>query len=266
MTSVLGDTRRGFSAASLRPPISAPGGLPLLPGPLASLFLLAPHSGPLSPLPPQPCPLRHRTYLCARAPLPSANCLGWASFWPLWLCQTPPWGQGQGEAWADSGGDLRARAWGSVTSLCIQVCKPPAPHLSSGVRVCFSQQHPRPRSVSCRSFLRHSGLFHRSVCGGPVRAPRCHNLLKCTHSEFQRLETETRGHLLASGLAGRGRGWQTPAPASDTGNLSRAWEGEQEMEQFGRAKGWLRLRQLHRHLQRDSEWREELVGCQDGCG
>lgn len=266
VTSVLGDTRRGFSAASLCPPISAPGGLPLLPGPLASLFLLAPHSGPLSPLPPQPCPLRHRTYLCARALLPSANCLGWASFWPLWLCQTPPWGQGQGEAWADSGGDLQARACGSVTSLCIQVCKPPAPHLSSGVRVCFSQQHPRPRSVFCRSFLRHSGLFHRSVCGGPVRAPRCHNLLKCTHSEFQRLETETRGHLLASGLAGRGRGWQTPAPASDTGNLSRAWEGEQEMEQFGRAKGWLRLRQLHRHLQRDSEWREELVGCQDGCG
>lgn len=254
------------------PPLCAPPSLPRAVSPCFLALLRLCSSWPLTPA---PCPLSllsparsasHRTYLCARAPLPSANCLGWASFWPLWLCQTPPWGQGQGEAWADSGGDLRARAWGSVTSLCIQVCKPPAPHLSSGVRVCFSQQHPRPRSVSCRSFLRHSGLFHRSVCGGPVRAPRCHNLLKCTHSEFQRLETETRGHLLASGLVGRGRGWQTPAPASDTGNLSRAWEGEQEMEQFGRAKGWLRLRQLHRHLQRDSEWREELVGCQDGCG
>lgn len=75
---MLGDTRRGFSAASLRPPISAPGGLPLLPGPLASLFLLAPHSGPLSPLPPQPCPLRHRSaigptcVLGLRFPLPTA--------------------------------------------------------------------------------------------------------------------------------------------------------------------------------------------------
>lgn len=252
MTSMLGGRearllRWRTAPASLRPSHLAPepfalaswpscGSVP--PGP-SLRALPSPTRQPLL----SPARLCHQTVPVCSAPLPSAACLAGPPSAALWLCQTPPWGQGQSEAWADQGGDLRAYACGAPSPLYVPKFLSPQPPASAAG---FTSLFPNNThvldllpAIPPATVASSTG----SVCRSPrhVRALRCHNLSKFIHGEFQRLETETRGHLLASGLScsgfvGRGRGWQTPTPAPGAGNLSRVWEAEQETEEFGRAK------------------------------
>lgn len=188
---MLGDTRRGFSSASLRPPHLGPGRSPLASWPSCVFVPPGPSLRPLVPSPSSA--LRPTCVLGLRFPLPTA-------------LAGPPSGL-YGSVRPRPGGRARVRHGltvvgtyghvpGALSPLYVSKFVSPPPLTSAaGFASVFPSSTPVLDLFPAVPSSGHSGLFHRSVCGGPrpVRAPRCRNLLKCTHSEFQRLETETRG-------------------------------------------------------------------------